>query len=79
MTNQKDIEAAEVIERLKAENLRLREALEQYANPQNWRYWHNSDVGAHDAWLDFKPGHYSKTHHNLGIWIAKEALEGKLG
>lgn len=63
-------------DKLQEENKRLRSALEQYANPQNWRYWQNGSVGAHDAWLDFKPGHYSKTHTDLGIWIAKQALSG---
>lgn len=54
--------------------LAMREALAKYANPQNWRYSSNNDVGAHDAWLDFKPGHYSKTYNDLGIYIAKEAI-----
>lgn len=52
----------------------LVEALNKYGNPQNWRYKDNGDVGAFDAWLDFKLGHYSKTHNDIGIYIAKDAL-----
>lgn len=62
-------------QKLKSENSVLREALDKYADRNNWRYCSNQDVGAHDAWLDFKPDHFCKTYDQLGGHIARQALK----
>lgn len=63
------------IDKLKAANKILTGALEFYGDRKNWRYSSNYDVGAFDAWLDFKPDHYCKSSDQLGGYTARDALE----
>jgi hypothetical protein len=55
--------------------------LKFYGDKNNWRYKDNSNVGAFDAWLDFKPDHSCKDHSELGGYHARKTLaelrEGK--
>lgn len=48
--------------------------LELYGDRNNWRYSSNNDLGAFDAWLDFKPDHFCKKHSELGGYHARQAL-----
>lgn len=61
-------------EELKQQAEMLAGALEKYADKKNWRYISNNDVGAFDAYLDFKPDHFCKTTQELGGYTAREAL-----
>lgn len=53
----------------------LEGALKLYADRKNWRYCANQDIGAHDAWLDFKPDHFCEVYNELGGYNARQALQ----
>jgi len=54
---------------------KLLKTLQLYADKKNWRYCANQDIGAYDAWLDFKPDHFCKVYNELGGYNARQALQ----